>query len=419
MLAPSPEINDLLETDMVPNWWTRYRTFLIWSAACVALIAGVVVWWSWSSNRAAAISYQTTAAKTGDLTISVAAMGTMEPIRQVEVGSEIAGTIEAVSANYNDVVTSGQILAQISTDQLTDQTNRTRSLLDAAKATVIDKQAGLAQADRDLSRVAPLALHDLMSKQDLEAAQTAQLRAQAALASAAAQVEVAQADLASNLTQLGKAVIRSPIDGIILDRNLEIGQTVPVAQQSVLFTIADDLRRIHLLVDVDEADIGSVKQGQQASFTVEAYPDRSFNAKVEQVRFAPIAVSGVVSYKSVLSVDNAELLLRPGMTASAEIVTKQISNALLIPNAALRYAPSQAAAKTGGGMFGGATTPKSLATTGAVDMASDHKQIWLLEGTVATPVTITIGMTDGTWTQVLAGDLAAADLVIIDSAAAN
>ena len=271
------------------------------------------------------------------------------------------------------------------------------------------------QANRDLSRLGLLALKGLASSENLEKIQTVQLQASAALAVATAQVKVAEADLASNQTQIEKASIRSPIAGIVLDRNVDPGQTVAASLQSpVLFTIADDLRLMHVVVDVDEADVGTVKEGERATFTVEAFPDRVFDAKVIQLRYAPITVSGVVSYKSVLSVDNSALLLRPGMTAAADIVTDEISAALLIPNAALRYVPATSTTKTGGGLFSGAVAPQP-AVVATSDQPADTKQIWVLRDGVAQEITIVIGLTDGTSTQVVSGELQAGDLVITDA----
>ena len=415
MLASNPDIQDLLQLDVKANWWRQHRTLLLigGGAALVVLVGGT--WWWIAQDGANAVHYETTAVATGNLIVTASTMGTVEPITQVEVGSEISGTVTKVNVTYNDKVEAEQVLAEISTDQLTDQANRTQSLLDSSRATVIDRQATLMQANRDLSRLGLLAVKGLASSEDLEKIQTVQLQASAALAVATAQVKVAEADLASNQTQIEKASIRSPIAGIVLDRNVDPGQTVAASLQSpVLFTIADDLRLMHVVVDVDEADVGTVKEGERATFTVEAFPDLVFDAKVIQLRYAPITVSGVVSYKSVLSVDNSALLLRPGMTAAADIVTDEISAALLIPNAALRYAPATSTKKTGGGLFGGAVAPQP-AVVATSDQPADTKQIWVLRDGVAEEITIVIGLTDGTSTQVVSGELQAGDLVITDA----
>jgi len=415
MLAPNPDIQDLLQLDVKPNWWRQHRTLLLIGGAAALLVLAGGTWWWIAQANANAVQYKTAAVAIGDLVVTASTMGTVEPITQVDVGSEISGTVTKVNVTYNDQVEAQQVLAEISTDQLTDQVNRTQSLLDSARATVIDRQASLAQANRNLSRLGLLAVQELASTEDLEKTQTLQLQASAGLAAATAQVKVAEADLASNQTQIEKASIRSPIAGIVLDRNVDPGQTVAASLQSpVLFTIADDLRLMHVIVDVDEADVGTVKEGQRATFTVEAFPDQVFDAKVIQLRYAPITVSGVVSYKSVLSVDNSALLLRPGMTAAAQIVTDEISAAMLIPNAALRYVPASSTKRTGGGLFGGAVAPQPAPIV-ASDLPADTKQIWVLRDGVAQEVTIVTGLTDGTSTQVVSGELAAGDLVITDA----
>jgi HlyD family secretion protein len=421
MLAPNPDIVDLLKVNVQKSWWQRSSRWLIAAASIAAVVIGGGLWWWLAQAGATAIQYTTVAAKTGDIIVTASTMGTVEPITQVEVGSEISGTVTAVNVTYNDQVAAQQVLAEIGTDQLNDQAKRTKSLLDSARASVIDREATLMQANRDLSRVALLAVRDLASSEDLEKAQTLQLQASAALAVASAQVEVAAADLASDQTQIEKASIRSPIAGIVLDRNIDPGQTVAASLSSpVLFTIADDLSLMHVIVDVDEADVGVVKEGERATFTVEAYPDQVFDAKVVQLRYAPTTVSGVVSYKSVLSVDNSALLLRPGMTAAAEIVTDEISAALLIPNAALRYAPTTTVTRTGGGLFGGGVTAQqAVVSTTASATPANQKQIWVLKSGVAQEVTIVTGLTDGSWTVVASGDLAVGDLVVTDSTVGN
>jgi HlyD family secretion protein len=415
MLAPTPDIADLLKLKAKPGWWRQHLRLVIIVALALVVVVGGIGWWWIARTRATAIQYVTSAAWTGNLEVTASTMGTVEPITQVEVGSEVSGTVTKVYVTYNDTVTAGQVLAEIGTDELADQSRRTKSLLDSARASVIDRQATLMQANRDLSRLNLLAVRGLASNEDLEKIQTVQLQASAALAIASAQVKVAEADLASNQTQIEKASIRAPIAGIVLDRNVDTGQTVAASLQSpVLFTLADDLRLMHVVVDVDEADVGTVNEGDRASFTVEAFPDHVFDAKVIQVRYAPVTVSGVVSYKSVLSVDNAALLLRPGMTASAEIVTDEIAGALLIPNAALRYAPAAATTKaSGGGLFGGAVAPQpTTSTTTTPSAAANERQVWVLRAGAAQQVTIKTGLTDGTSTEVLSGDLAVGDLLI-------
>jgi HlyD family secretion protein len=422
MLASNPDINALLKIGTPPSWLERHRRLLLWTGVAFVVI-GSGGWWWVARSATTDVSYQTVAARLGSLTVTVSTTGTVEPVNQVEVGSEISGTVTSVKVDYNDAVKAGQVLAEINTDQLTDQANRAQALLDVATADVASKQALLHQAESQVNRARPLALHDYESKKDLEAAETALAQAQAGFDGAKAQVKVAEADLASNRTQLSKARIVSPINGMVLDRNIDPGQTVAASLQSpVLFTIADDLTQMHLVVDVDEADAGSVKEGQPASFTVEAFPDRHFDAKVVQLRYAPVIVSGVVTYKSVLSVDNSSLVLRPGMTVAADIVTKKLDNALVIPNAALRYAPpSPAASATGGNFLAQLTRPgrPTVQPATATDLSSDQKRVWVLRNDKPMPIMITVGSNDGNATEVVKGDLHAGDQLITSSKGEN
>ena len=246
-------------------------------------------------------------------------------------------------------------------------------------------------------------------------------QAQAALNAAQAQVKVAEADLAADQTQLAKATIRSPIDGIVLERNVDRGQTVAASLQApVLFTIANDLTRMELLVDIDEADAGSVKEGQHATFTVEAYPNEHFDAKVTQLRLNPQTVSGVVTYKAVMSVDNAQLLLRPGMTVAVDVTVDQVTKALLVPNAALRYTPPTAA-PAGGNFFtqlfrrAGPTGQPPARTTSS----ANQKRVWILRDGSPASEPVTIGRSDGTWSEMISGNVRAGDQVITANAGAS
>ncbi|HZP21451.1 MAG TPA: efflux RND transporter periplasmic adaptor subunit, partial [Bauldia sp.] len=408
MLAPNTEIERVLGTGQHWGWLSRNRRLLWWGGAGMVLLL-LAVWLVAGSSGGTTVTYKTTPAKHGDLTIKVSATGTIEPVNQVTVGSELSGTVKSVAVDYNDRVKAGDVLAVINTDKLTAQANRAQALLTAAKAGVAEAEAGLSQSEKELARVEALVGKDFSTQQDLLTAQTNRDRAVAALASAKAQVEVANADLAANETDLAKAEIRSPIDGVVLERNIDPGQTVAASFQApVLFSIAEDLSRMRLLVDVDEADAGSVSEHQKATFTVEAFPESRFDAEVTQLRFAPATVSGVVTYKAVLSVDNSALKLRPGMTATADIVTRQVNNALLIPNAALRYAPPATATATADNRNWLARLIPRPATTAAVPrnpaLQQGERQIWVLRDGVPVAMTVTIGASDGTWTEVVKGD---------------
>ncbi len=318
--------------------WHKYA--LVAALALVAIgIAGAVLW----NSAAPTPRYVTQPVQRGDLQVMVNATGTLQPINQVQVGIEISGTIRTVDVTYNDRVTAGQTLAKMDTSKLEAQMRQSESALAAARGRELQAEATIRETRARLARlrqVRELSGGKVPSKEELDIADANAARALADAASARAAVAQAQATLGANQTDLAKATVRAPIDGVILSRTVEPGQTLAASFQTpVLFEIAEDLARMELQVDVDEADVGRVQVGQQATFAVAAYPDRAFPAEVTQVRYGAQALAGVVTYKTVLKVDNAELLLRPGMTATATIAVQQVKDVLLVPNAALRFVP--------------------------------------------------------------------------------
>jgi HlyD family secretion protein len=422
MLAPNTDVQSILKASGGNPRWAFLSRRLFWALAAVAVVAVVALWWVTGSSTTA-LTYSTAPVKRGAVTLTVTATGTVQPINQVDVGSELSGAVRSVNVDFNDTVTAGEVLAVIDTDKLAAQANHTRAQLAAARANVVVAEATVKETDQALKRAQSLARNDVVSLQDLQTAEAASDRAVASLDSANAQVNVSEADLVSNESDLGKAQIRSPIGGVVLSRNVDPGQTVAASLQApVLFTIAEDLSQMHLLVDVDEADAGGVKEGQDATFTVEAFPNKSFSAKVIQLRYASETVNGVVTYKAVLSADNASLALRPGMTATADIVVRQTKRALLIPNAALRYAPAAATA-TGTrnrSLFSQLfpSPPQSRPAKAATETTGE-KRVYVLKNGEPEAVLITPGDSDGTFTVVQAGDLAEGDAVITDSATAK
>ena len=261
----------------------------------------------------------------------------------MDVGSEISGIVKSVEADYNDKVKVGQVLARIDTTKYEAQATQSKAALEAAKARVLQAQATVSETRSKLAqyeRVRQLSNGKVPSQTEFDAAQAAFERAKADEASATAAVAQAQATLEANQTDIAKAVIHSPIDGIVLTRSIEPGQTVAAAFQApVLFTLAEDLTQMELHVDVDEADVGQVKEGQEATFSVDAYPNRTFSARSPRPAIGSKTVDGVVTYETVLKVDNTDLCLRPGMTATADITVKKVQDAVLVPGAALRFTP--------------------------------------------------------------------------------
>jgi HlyD family secretion protein len=379
-------------------------------------------------SSTAEVQYKTHPVTRGELRVQVTATGTLEPVNQVEVGTEVSGTIEAVLVDYNDRVRTGDVLARLDTAQLEARFRQSEAALALARARVQDAEATIIETANKLRRTQDLIGKRLSSPEELDAASASSARAEAALAVARAQVDQAQAELDADRRVLDKAVIRSPIDGIVLKRQVEPGQTVAASLQTpVLFTLAENLAQMELHVDVDEADVGQVAEGQGAEFTVDAYPDRRFPARIKQVRFAPETVEGVVTYETLLSVDNAKLLLRPGMTATAEILVSQVQDALLVPNAALRFSPPKGTggpgagqSRSGGGGLVGMLLPRRPPSdkhgNDAVKGSKGGRQrVWVLRDDQPEAVEVHTGATDGILTQILEGPLEPGMEVLVDT----
>ncbi len=351
----------------------------------------------------------------GGIVATVTATGTLQPVNTVDIGPEISGQIDIVNVDFNDRVTAGQVLAVMDTDVLKAKVLQGRASLTAARARVEDARATANEARLRLGRIRELQSRGNASKQELDAQEAADARARAAVGSADAQVAVAAATLSSDETNLAKAEIKSPINGVVLSRAVEPGQVVAATFQTpVLFKLAEDLTKMQLEVDVDEADIGHVQEKQRGTFTVDAFQDRQFPATITQVRFAPKTKDNVVTYQAVLEVDNADLLLRPGMTATATITTATRADATLIPNAALRFTPPAADAPKPRRTFIGGPPPDfgNAAALPPPARAGSTQRIWVLKDRTPQPVEIKIGISNGVHTEVLGGELKPGDAVI-------
>jgi len=423
--TPVNETSDIAETlqlDGQSGRKKRRRRWLILTAILLVLIA---LFFGWNRRRNGGdVRYVTQPAVAGDLTVTVTATGNLEPINQVDVGSELSGIVRTVEVDYNDPVTQGQVLARLDTSKLEAQVLQSRAALDSAQAKVAQVKATIREARAKLNRLKKLGkLSDsrAVSPNDLEVAEATLARAVADEASANAEVDRAKAVLTANETDLEKAVIRSPINGVVLTRSVEPGQTVAASLQApVLFTLAEDLAQMALHVDVDEADVGKVAVDQTATFTVDAYPERSFPARVAQVRFGPQTVEGVVTYETLLNVNNEDLSLRPGMTATADIVVQKIDNALLALNAALRFAPATTLAgpqrRSGGILTKLFPRPRrrSERQRGG-DEEGRRQRVWILKDGAPAPIPVAVGATDGVRTQITGGDLKPDTELIVDA----
>lgn len=413
-----PDIDAILKMDADGARGLFQRRYLIWAGAAVAvLLAASALLFEFGGTGQ--VRYVTEVATRGDLTVIVTATGTVQPTNTVDVSSELSGVIRKVLVDFNAQVKAGDTLAELDTDKLKASVDHARATLNAAKAKVEEAQATVAEQQLTLRRKERLLPKQAISQQDLDAAKAAYDRSVAALASYRAQVGVAEADLRLNETNLSKACICSPVNGVVLMRKVEPGQTVATSFQApVLFTIAEDLKQMELQVDIDEADVGKVLEGHAASFAVDAYPDRKFPATIQQLRFGSERIENVVTYKAILGVDNADLLLRPGMTATAEIVVQQVKDALLLPNAALRFSPPADETTAGGDgslLRQILPRPPSFRKPSEREGVGPKRQVWLLRDGVATPVPVVVGATDGARTEVLEGEIAAGQPVIVDA----
>ncbi len=312
-----------------------------------------------------------------------------------------------MEADFNDRVKVGQVLARLDTSRLEAQVLQAEAALRAAEARVRESEANENEMRRKLARAQELSGQKYLSEEALVTAQAGADRAVAALQSARSQADQARATLTVDRTNLAKSVIRSPIDGTVLARKVEPGQTVAATLQApVLFTLAEDLTKMELHVDVDEADVGLVKVGQPATFTVDAYPGRAFPSKVTEVRNAAKTVSGVVTYETVLAADNAELLLRPGMTGTANITVNQLQDVLLVPNTALRFTPPAAPAARSFVRRGLPIPPRTAApNVGQAGADRRHQNVWVLKDDAPVAVAVVVGATDGRMTQIVGGEV--------------
>lgn len=415
--------NNIYQTLKLNKNAVEKRRILFKYSVVIFVLLAAVSWWLWPADTANSFQYQTAEVLSADLTISVTATGVLQPLNQVDVGTEVSGTVDEVLIDFNDHVQIGQILARLDTEQLSARLRQSQAALELARALVKENEATVLETDIALRRAKGLQHKQLGTQEQVDTAQAASTRAVASLQRAKAQVTQAEAQLDLDKAALSKAEIRSPINGIVLTRQIEPGQTVAATLQTpVLFTLAENLSQMELHVSVDEADVGMVAEGQRANFTVDAFARRSFPALISQVRFAPQTVEGVVTYETVLSVDNDDLALRPGMTATADIIVQQLKNVLLVPNAALRFKPPQKQTKEKSGLVSQLYShrpPTSRKQAEQTGNRSQQESIWLLTASGPVQRQVTTGATDGRMTEIRAGELKAGETVIVDTIAAG
>jgi len=388
----------------------------------LALAAGAYVFFAPSAAKENAIEYETAEVQRGNLTVLVSATGELKPLNQVDVGTEVSGTVKSVEVDYNDEVKVGQVLARLDTELLEAKYRQAQASLILAEAKVREAEATFSESESKLRRTLELLEKGLSSREEADTAEATHARATASLQSARGMVVQARAQVDLDKASLDKAVILSPISGVVLKRQVEPGQTVAASLQTpVLFTLAENLTEMELHVAVDEADVGQIQEGDQATFTVAAHGNRRFPATIKQVRYAPQVVNGVVTYQAILAVDNSDGSLRPGMTATADIVVKELKDVILVPNAALRFSPPPPEAEStrnGRGLVG-SLLPRHWGRSAAdkrrnSSESGDHREVWILQDGVPQPVTVTVGATDGRMSEIVSGDLQPGKAVIVD-----
>ena len=347
----------------------------VWLVVAVVIIVAIVAWALSGSKKEEQISFETAAVAPANIMDSITATGTIEPVTSVTVGTQVSGIVSKLYVDYNSVVKKGQVIAEL------DKTNL-MSQLNSAKTQLATAQSQLNYQTTNFNRYKTLYQKGLVAADDFDSAKLSYTQAKEQVAAAKEEVQRAQ-------TNLGYATITSPIDGIVLSKSVEEGQTVAASFSTPeLFTIAQDLTNMQVVTDVDEADIGDVKEGERVSFTVDAYPDDTFEGTVKQVRQEATTTNNVVTYEVVISAPNADLKLKPGLTATVTIYTAERKGVLSVQSKALRFTPQK---ETVGKM-------KILDQTG-----NAKNKVWTIEGNSIVAHKVNIGMTDGTNTQILNG----------------
>lgn len=342
--------------------------------AAVAAIAALAVWLLSGGKKEEKITFDTAAVAPANIMNSITATGTIEPVTSVTVGTQVSGIVNKLFVDYNSVVKKGQVIAEL------DKTNL-MSQLNTAKTQLATAQSQLNYQTANYNRYKTLFEKGLVAADDFDNAKLSYTQAKEQVASAKEEVQRAQ-------TNLGYATITSPIDGVVLSKSVEEGQTVAASFSTPeLFTIAQDLTNMQVVADVDEADIGDVKEGERVTFTVDAYPDDTFEGEVKQVRQEATTTNNVVTYEVVISAPNADLKLKPGLTANVTIYTAERKGVLSVPSKALRFTPQK----------------ETVGKMKIVDTANAKNKVWTIEGNSIVAHKVNIGMTDGTNTQIVGG----------------
>jgi HlyD family secretion protein len=388
------QVRATLQVGSRRRWWP-------WALGGALVVAAGAAWWSQSPARPgnSRYVYDTVTVERGELEVKVTAVGTLEPSNAVSVSSELSGIVKSVLVDENDRVQAGQLLAELDTELLEAQAREARARYQAARATLAQARATAEGASTDLARAESLVASGSTSRAELDRAQTAHRQAVAGVSLAEAQLDQARAASQAAQTNLDKAKVTSPIDGVVLERTVDAGQAVVSSlQAATMFRVAEDLTTMTVDVEVDEADIGRIEAGQAADFTVAAYADRVFDAEVTKVNLAPTGASDVVTYLATLTLDNPDMALLPGMTATASITAETYTDALIVPSAALRWSPDDSTL----------APPEPVSGRRAA-------RVWVLSGEEPEPVDVFPKATDGKRTVVESDGLTEGALVVIDA----
>lgn len=424
--AISPEIAAALSLDRSGKAKSGKRKWLRYLLIPLVLISGFYAYQSYATKSATTKTYVSEPATIGNLVIEVSASGTLQPVTKVDVSSEQSGVVREVNFDENDLVKKGDILAVLDTTTLSAQVERAEASVVAAKARITDAQTTLKEIEQTLGRSKSLATRGTLSQQDLEGVVAKRDRALSSITSVEADLAVAQADLKLQQAALAKSTIYAPIDGIILTRSVDTGQTVAASLSApILFVIAADLKNMKLEAAIDEADIGMVAKDQKAKFKVDAYPDKKFNAAITQIAYASQTTDNVVTYEAQLGVDNTDLTLRPGMTANVDVIVREANGVLTVPNTAFRYQPTPAA-ETKSFSITSMFMPRmgrQQAKTAPAVAADGTRTLYVLKNGAPEAMQVKTGSTDGTRTEVLSG-LSENDVIVTaettkDTAKAN
>ena len=398
----------------------KWKRRAYWIVPVILLVCGVVIWGVQQKKAAAknAQHFRTEVAQIGDLTVTVTATGQLKPTHTVDVGSQVSGIMDSVLVDYNDHVKAGQVLARVDTEKLDAQVLQDKASVQSAHAKVNDAKVTVTETEAEYKRMLDSRQRSKMqivSQHDVDTAKASYDRAVVAVTTAEAAVTQAEANLKIDVANVNFAVIKSPVDGTVLSRSVEPGQTIAASfSVTTLFEIAEDLRKMILQVNIDEADVGKVKIGQHVLFTVDAYPGRQFPGTITIIRYNSTTTNNVVTYLAEIAVNNDELLLRPGMTATATITVQSVPHALLVSNHALRFLPTASDASSSSTSFLPAPPSTNQNASAESSAALNNPRVWVVRDRKPSPISVATGATDGKLTEIRSGQITPGTPLIVE-----